>query len=798
MSTDPDRYEDFYAQRLWSFLPVIYRQLDASPDGAPGPLGELVGRIGAQAAIIRRSIDRMWEDQSVESADDWVIAYVADLFATRLVAGLPARSQRLDVFNTIRYRRRKGTLGVLEQVASDLTGWDVKVVEFFRRLARTRHRLDPSIGLPSDPLAPARVDEGLVGRWTSTPAGGFANLRSVYGSSLSAGPFDEYAHTADVRAPRGQEGWYGIPKLGAFAWRLLPFRTGPVTPVPAAGCADQFAFDPTGRERPLFSISSRASADFEKRWVPLAQWEAPGPLTRALVTHDMPHFRPASMDVFDQAGAPVAAADLDIWPERGRFTIRATVVAPPTAIYTYGFPSRIGAGPYDRRTPGPRAAAPGTNKPVAGGGSNLATALAASETVATVTVGDSLTYNSVADPGSSTPIQNLLIRADNSLPEPPQARPMIRTNGEWVITGAPGSTLQLEGLFLTGGSDLVLRGAFDSITLRCCTLDPGDTGLADSPGSVYRSAVDGAALAPSRLLVEASVRQLTIDRCILGGVRTRSATGGPSPDAVGVVDHVAINDSVVQSIRSTDPAQQFAAADVKDARRLVHRFTTPTDPFAAALVSRLGLSATPALTDIISGLNSLLGKGIYSASLFDRITLSPRLIAMAKGELEALPYLDRLLLEEALRLELADLCVGFAAGTLELDSVTLDGQSYMERLNGNLGLFSDTVEVADDQHGCLQFSGWAEGSRLPPLFETASHPGQTTLFTSRRFGDPGFMQLAPEAGVFGPPSLLDGGHDRAEMGAFAKEKNAVKDRAILAKFQEYMPLGLTPVVLHVT
>jgi hypothetical protein len=36
------------------------------------------------------------------------------------------------------------------------------------------------------------------------------------------------------------------------------------------------------------------------------------------------------------------------------------------------------------------------------------------------------------------------------------------------------------------------------------------------------------------------------------------------------------------------------------------------------------------------------------------------------------------------------------------------------------------------------------------------------------------------------------------MGAFANEKNAVKDRAILAKFQEYMPLGLTPVIIHVT
>src|SRR5579859_2033883 len=376
MSTDLDRYEDFYAQRLWSFLPAIYRQADASADGSSGPLRELVNRVGAQAAVIRRSIDRMWEDQSLEGADDWVISYIADLVATRLVEGLPARAQRLDVFNTIRYRRRKGTLGVLEQVASDLTDWDVKVVEFFRRLARSRHRLDPAIGLPSDQLAPVRIDEGLVGRWTSTDAGGFADLRGVYGASLANGPFDEYSHTSDVRAPRGAEGWYGISKIGVFAWRLGAFRTGPVTPVADTACADQFVFDPTGRERPIFSVTSRRATDFEKRWLSPNQWELPGPLTRPLVMHDMAHFRPASFDVLNNVGMPVGSADLDVWPDRGRFTLRGTVVRPATAIYTYGFSSRIGAGPYDRRIPGASVEPdPGPNTPVTGGGGNLATAL---------------------------------------------------------------------------------------------------------------------------------------------------------------------------------------------------------------------------------------------------------------------------------------------------------------------------------------------------------------------------------------------------------------------------------------
>ena len=104
---------------------------------------------------MRRSIDRLWEDQSIETCDDWVIPYLADLLATNLVPSMDARGQRLDVANTIYYRRRKGTVALLEQLAADVTGWDARVIEFFRRLARTRHGLDPAIGCPADSADPA-------------------------------------------------------------------------------------------------------------------------------------------------------------------------------------------------------------------------------------------------------------------------------------------------------------------------------------------------------------------------------------------------------------------------------------------------------------------------------------------------------------------------------------------------------------------------------------------------------------------------------------------------------------------
>src|SRR5258708_6914222 len=235
---DLDHYEIYYADKLWNLIPVIYRSVDTETFGLRGPLRELVDRVGAHAAVVRRSVDRLWEDQSIETCDDWVIPYIADLLATNLVASLDARGQRLDVAKTIYYRRRKGTLAILEEIATNITGWDAKVVEFFRRLGRTRHGLDPTIGSAAgDPgVAELQLAEGLVGRLTHTGIGGFADLRNVYGATKAHTAFDEFFHTADFRRGRGRFGWYGIPRLGVFLWRLISLPVGPVTPVPVLGC----------------------------------------------------------------------------------------------------------------------------------------------------------------------------------------------------------------------------------------------------------------------------------------------------------------------------------------------------------------------------------------------------------------------------------------------------------------------------------------------------------------------------------------------------------------------------------
>src|SRR6478752_106145 len=101
MADVDDGYPAYYTQRMWALLPEIYRTEDSDASGAPGSLRELLSRVGAQVAVVRRSLDRLWADQSIETCDDWVIPYLGDLLGTNLINGLDARAQRREVAKTI-------------------------------------------------------------------------------------------------------------------------------------------------------------------------------------------------------------------------------------------------------------------------------------------------------------------------------------------------------------------------------------------------------------------------------------------------------------------------------------------------------------------------------------------------------------------------------------------------------------------------------------------------------------------------------------------------------------------------
>ena len=295
MSDLSDGYDGYYQARLWDSLPAMYQAMDIIGEDTPGPLSELLNRIGVQVAVVRRGIDGLWADQSIETCADWVIPYLGDLVAAQPVTGLDPRGQRLDVANTIRWRRRKGTLATADAVARGITGWDTHVVEAFRRLARTRHHLDP-------PLA----TEGDGGAVTRTPPGGFADLRSAPGALLTPGPFDQTFHHADLRQAGGTAGLPGVQTLIVYCWRLLSLEVSGADPVRVAGRRDEYVFDPTGREIPLFLPPPWPAAGITRPWqvpAPLSE-----PVDRMMTEAGVP---PAYQVSGAQAGL--------VRPEAGRF-----------------------------------------------------------------------------------------------------------------------------------------------------------------------------------------------------------------------------------------------------------------------------------------------------------------------------------------------------------------------------------------------------------------------------------------------------------------------------------------------
>ena len=107
------------------------------------------------------------------------------------------------------------------------------------------------------------------------------------------------------------------------------------------------------------------------------------------------------------------------------------------------------------------------------------------------------------------------------------------------------------------------------------------------------------------------------------------------------------------------------------------------------------------------------------------------------------------------------------------------------------------------QNGCVRFSAVGPASRVPRRYLSVSLAAGAALFTSTSYGDPAFGQLletADRAIAAGAAAvtITAGAETGSEMGAYSGELAPVKEKGLLIKYAEYMPLGLTPVVVHVT
>ncbi len=165
-----------FTERLYARLPANYRAYDVE-QGLP--LQALLRVIGEQASNIRHDLDDLWDNFFIETCDEWVVPYIGALLGTQLLASPVGQSDRLDVRNTVLWRRTKGTPRMLRDLAAAITEWPADLAEFFKTLGWSQNMNHLRLNAPLTP-----------------------DLRDPYRLSLLGTAADTIAHAADFKPSR--------------------------------------------------------------------------------------------------------------------------------------------------------------------------------------------------------------------------------------------------------------------------------------------------------------------------------------------------------------------------------------------------------------------------------------------------------------------------------------------------------------------------------------------------------------------------------------------------------------------
>lgn len=543
---------DSRLDRLYELLPAIYRIRDAEQGES---LKALLQVISEQVNVVEDDIAQLYANWFIETCEDWVVPYLGDLIGYTPVreAGEPSSGltpqQRLrnsiliprrEVANTIRYRRRKGSLALLELLANDVAVWPGRAVEFYRLLAWTQHinHLHPDRGLSVD-------------------------IRSQSALDLLDRPFDSAAHTVDVRRiqSRHSRGYHNIPSVGLFVWRLKSYS---VTKTPAC-CVESvaphcFTFSVLGNDSPLYMHPEQESDPTDIA----GELNLPVAIRRSLLNTQKDALygegkslqiwqglrgkeNKKSQDEQDEAVAvsskQIVIADLSDWnyhPKKGMVAVDPVLGRmafplrhPPKngvwVSYHYGFSAEIGGGEYERSLVQQETCA----LYHVGKGSefdSIAAAIECWETDAdlpnamlhaVIEVVDSGVYVEQINITFKKERQSLQIRAAN------RKRPVIRlldwqTNksDSLTVTGYRNNGFTLDGLLVTGRS-VQLSGDLTYATLRHTTLVPGWS--IESGCEPHRPAEPSLEVLSPAICVK-------IEHSIIGSIQVNPVSMGMEPD----------------------------------------------------------------------------------------------------------------------------------------------------------------------------------------------------------------------------------------------------------------------------
>lgn len=558
-------------ERLLSLLPAHVRARDEQSGGA---LRALLSVVAGELGVLERELAGLYDGWFVETCGEEPLSHLAELIG--LTEALPDLGEghgwRTVVAHTVSYRRRKGTVAVLEQVAREVTGWQARVVEYFKLLATTVHVNHVRLDRPA--VASLRRADRLDHTGGPHPYARYP----VTPQDFERGALDPLMRTAEVRGIGSGRGRYGISQLGVF---LFTLRSHPVGDADAPGRWPQarpegpgrWTFDALGRPAPLFAAVPLAEATREQA---ASEPDLPVPL-RARRLHalleaarhgeldarqlplgvrigrDAPPLPPDRLRVCGLE--PLAGGDEDqacVDPVTGRLLLfrgRAPLETAEVFVrYHYGALAEVGAGTYDRSEGFRRALeadgyggegiarridiGPGGEPSPAAGVVRAREALAGLPPGATVVIaiGDNasrsedLSFNVpegarlvlvAASPPRCEPEAGSRGRSADAACVPAGLRPHLR--GSIVVTGDQDSSLVLDGLVVEG--DVTVRaGSLARLVLSQCTVTGRVTRAADAPPG------------------EGGARRLELIRSVVGAV-----------DCPEGVQDIAISDSVVDA-----------------------------------------------------------------------------------------------------------------------------------------------------------------------------------------------------------------------------------------------------------
>ncbi len=782
---------------LFERLPEIYRTRDAE-QSPPHQLRASLAAIEAAFGAVHANIGQLYEDLFIETCDDWVIPYLADLLGASHLKGDP-RTLRADVADTIALRRRKGTLGAIERLAANLTGWACRAVELREILAWSQHLNHQR---PDAGGSPPYGDPSLT-RF-HVPRGGTVPIRDPATLALLGTPFDEFAYTPDVKPALGDVRHVNLPNLAIFLWRLAAYRLPRVLPI-AKGTVDLGA-QPAGTARfalrfdlhpldipvRLFNTGPRRIARAEALGdpvSPLTEPDAvPGPMLDARITSDAPAGHPeayVAVDHYDASTSPPSGFDLG---DVGLHLFMPQSLAPllvPT-------PPQIA---WRWRFCGDNLCAWETG---------LRRALRSGEIVVDPDIGRVLigldtaeqAGELIADEGGS-PVSRMFVSFTYGAAGPVGAHPLPRT------VAAPDHDVDVRQVGDVAGG-MTLQAALDGLDTATT---PVEIVIHDS--LVHR--VDLSALAGTSIDGTVSLR--------LAHSLTIRAAGEHRPIVL-----------LAQPL-SLRPVSAAAATPFDPQVRLEGLYIAPGAavpfPAGAALIDRaavarleiVGCTLAPGGHSLRDGSRAPMqpalrlanGYGFTDAADIDAFAPTPDIVIQRS-------ITGALAIDDRYRLDLEDSIVDAGLGlrdapsglhaiaaatdpanawgaSLAFDGLTCFGPVRAASAGGLGGIFTQRVEVLDNQHGCIKWSAFSgDADRLPPNHFCVSAVDARIVFTSERFNDPGYAQLARES----DRRVRELGPDDDAMGAFGFLLEAHKWTNLQVRLREFMPVGVRPLTVPVT